>query len=120
MVRLLLIVRNENESLWRCCIFLSSICILPGAALNQARRAWFVKKKHLRVHHERPRYGNTLLLPARKLIYPALAVALQVNKLQHFVHAGVNFLRKVIELLYLQAERNVIIYVKVRKQRVFP
>ena len=110
-------MRNENERYAKALLHFFKLYLHALAQLQIKRAERFVKQKHLRAVHERPRYGNALLLPARKLIYPALAVALQVNKLQHFVHAGVNLMRA--QLLYLQAERNVIIYVKVRKQRVF-
>ena len=87
------------------------------AQLKVKRAERLVKQQHLRAVYKSPCYCNALLLPAGKLVYPPFAVALKVNKLEHFVYPRIYLVLR--QLLYLQPERHVVVYVKMREKRVF-
>ena len=84
----------------------------------QVQRAQrLVQQQNLRLVHQRPSDSDTLLLAAGKLIHAALAIALQVDQLQHPIDLHVDLLPA--HFLDFQAEGDVVPHIQVRKQRVF-
>ena len=75
-----------------------------------------VQQQNFRVVYKRPCYRDALLLAARKALYRALFEPGEVHKLQHFSDAA-DYLF-FADLLYAQSEGDVLVYVKVREQRV--
>ena len=115
--RLLLIVRDVYERDAELLLHTLKLNLHLLAQLKIERAERFVKKQHLWLVNERARYRHALLLPAGKLVYVSFAVALQVNKLQHFLNTP-RYVR-LGRLFYFQAERNVVEHVEMRKKRIF-
>ena len=76
-----------------------------------------VQQQHLRLVDQRARNRHALLLPAGELLHAALAVAAQVHKLQHFIHAffdlGRGYLGDALP------EGDIVLDVQVGEERVF-
>ena len=89
--------------------------ILAQAHIKGAER--LVKKQDLRVINKSPRYGDALLLSARKARYASVLEALEVDYLEHFVHAGPDLVLR--HLFDIQSEGDIVVNVEMGEQGIF-
>ena len=87
------------------------------AQLEVERSERLVKENDVRVTDEGARDRDTLLLTARKLLHGTLLVALEVYDGEHL--CDLLFYLILRQLLELEAEGNVVIYIQMREQRIF-
>ena len=88
--------------------------ILPQ--LEVERRERLVEEKHLRLIYERSGDRHTLLLTAGQARHAAVFESRQIHEAEHLRNALLYLILRY--LLKLQSERNVFVYVVVRKKRV--
>ena len=83
----------------------------PLAQLQIQGPQGFVQEQYLGPVHQGPGNGHPLLLAAGQLLDPALFIALEVHQLQHLLYPLLDL--RLGELLDLEAEGDVIVYVQV-------
>ena len=106
------IYKRYAESLLN--IFKLHLHILAKLEIKRTER--FVKKKDSRLNGKCTGNGNTLLLTARKRIDISSFKAVEVDKVKHFLNRLADFL--FLHLLDTKSERNVLVNIQMRKQRI--
>ena len=112
----LLVVGDVDEGKLQSLLYLAQFGLHLLAELEVERAERLVQQQDFRVVYKRPCYRDALLLAAGKTLYRALFEPGEVHKLQHFSDAA-DYLF-FADLLYAQSEGDVLVYVKVREQRV--
>ena len=107
---------DVDEGKLQSLLYLAQFGLHVLAELEVERAERLVQQQNFRVVYKRPCYRDALLLAARKALYRALFEPGEVHKLQHFSDAA-DYLF-FADLLYAQSEGDVLVYVKVREQRV--
>ena len=114
--RLFLVVCDINEGYAHLLMqFLElNLHILSHLEVKRCKR--FVEKEHLRIIHERTRNGYPLLLTARKRFNGTVVIVGHAHHLEHLLHTLVDLILR--EFLKFQAECDIVVHVKVRKERI--
>ena len=106
------IYKRYAESLLN--VFKLNLHILAELEIERSER--LVKKEDSRLNGKRTGNCDTLLLTARKRIDISSFKAVEVDKIKHFLNRLANFL--FLHLLDTKSERNVLVNIQVRKQRI--
>ena len=112
--RLFLIVRHEQER--RPDARLQRLQFGPHllAQLGVERGQRLVEQQHIRIHHQRPRQRDPLLLAAGKLRRAARFLAGQLDQRERLLHLALDIRRRFAP----QSELHVVLHGQMRKQRV--